>query len=137
MLQSHAVQLAAWTESIVTVPTLDHVGRSCYCIHGNSGLNEIYLTKRCAFCFMNLLHFSVVSTALSLEMTESKMSWIMITKSLAFIELSLALSPSYNRNVTSKIKTDIYICIFVLMFTCTYSAVSQNVHFCRLYQETN
>lgn len=82
---------------------------------------------------MNLLHFSVVSTALSLEMTESKMSWIMITKSLAFIELSLALSPSYNRNVTSKIKTDIYICIFVLMFTCTYSVVSQNVHFCRLY----
>lgn len=57
---------------------------------------------------MNLQHFSVVSTALPLEMTECKMSGIMATKFLAFIELHSALSPFYNRNVTSKIKTGVY-----------------------------
>lgn len=72
MSWSHEVHLAALTESIVTVLPLENVGRSCYCIHGNTVLNEIYPTKCCAFCCMNLLHFSVVSTALLLEMTECK-----------------------------------------------------------------
>lgn len=39
------------------------------------------------------------------------MSWIMITKSLAFTELSSALSPFYNRNTASKIRTGIYMCV--------------------------
>lgn len=45
MSQSHDVHLAALRESIVTVQTLENVGRSCYCMHGNAGLKEIYPTK--------------------------------------------------------------------------------------------
>lgn len=72
MSWSHEVHLATLRESTVTGLTLENVGRSCCCIHGNTGLNEIYPTKQCAFCCMNILHFSVVSTALPLEMTEYK-----------------------------------------------------------------
>lgn len=108
MSYSHEVHLAALRESIVTVLTLENVGRSCYSIHGNTGLNEIYPSKRCASCCMNLQHFSVVSTALPLQKTECRMSEIMATKSFPFIELHSALSPFYNRKVTSKIKTSIY-----------------------------
>lgn len=61
--------MAALTESIVTVVTLKYVGRSCYCMCGNTDLNEINPTKKYAFCCMNLLHSTVVSTALSLERT--------------------------------------------------------------------
>lgn len=77
-----------------------------------------------------LQHFSVVSTALPLEMTECKMSGIMATKSFAFIELHSAPSPFYNRNVTSKIKA----CIYMYAETQLYMHIQCSKSECRFLQ---
>lgn len=126
-----SLSLLGSPESVVTVLTLVNVGRSCYCIAGNTGLNEINPTSDVPLAARTSCIFvqSALHCLWKWQSVKCHGSWSWNPlPSKNFLQLChLSLIATWHLKWEQW-----FVCMLVLMFTCTCGIARQNVDFCKL-----